>query len=71
VGAVEGGAAGTVWGIAVAAWIAVLLMWWQLRGALRESGIVSAGDRLWSHRSSGQHRRPAAARSRRWRRERS
>ncbi len=67
-GAVEGGARGTVWGIAVAAWIAVLLMWWQLRAALRESGIVSAGDRLWSRRPSGQHRRPAAARSRRWRR---
>jgi O-antigen/teichoic acid export membrane protein len=65
VGAVEGGAAGTVRGAAVAAWIAVLLWWWQLRAGLRESGIVPAGDRFWSGRLAGRHRKPLLANSRR------
>lgn len=36
-GAVVGGASGTVWGIAVAAWISAAYGWWQLRVAHRES----------------------------------
>ena len=50
VGAVEGGAVGTVRGAVVAAWLGVLLSWWQLRAALRESGNVPAGDRFSSIR---------------------
>lgn len=36
-GALAGGAFGTMCGAAVAAWIAALLFWWQLRAALPES----------------------------------
>ena len=44
IGAVVGGAAGSVDGIAVATWIGALLWWWQLRGGLREFGRMPAGD---------------------------
>jgi O-antigen/teichoic acid export membrane protein len=61
IGAVAGGALGTVYGGAVAAWIAALLLWWQLRAALRESGKVHPSG--WFRSSSaGRHRRPAVAR---------
>src|SRR5262249_39467004 len=56
VGAVEGGAVGTVLGAAVAAWFGVLLSWWQLRAALRESGHVPAGYKFSSRRMRGRHR---------------
>jgi O-antigen/teichoic acid export membrane protein len=42
-GAFAGGALGTMWGSAIAAWIGSLLFWWELRAALRDSGKVSAG----------------------------
>jgi O-antigen/teichoic acid export membrane protein len=48
-GAFAAGVAGAVSGTAVAAWIGVVLLWWNLRAAMRESGIVPAGNRLWSH----------------------
>ena len=56
-GAYWGGAIGTVGGGAVAAWLTALLMWWQLRVALRESRQVAARRRNWFRRSAGQHRR--------------
>jgi O-antigen/teichoic acid export membrane protein len=56
-GAVMGGAAGTLRGAAVAVWIIALLWWWQLRVALRESGHVAASGRFWSGRPTGRHRR--------------
>jgi O-antigen/teichoic acid export membrane protein len=37
-GALAAGAAGTVWGMAVAAWISAVYGWWQLRAAHRGSG---------------------------------
>ena len=37
--------------------------WWQLRAALRESGQVPAGHRIWSGTPDGQHRRPGLVRS--------
>ncbi len=50
VGAVVGGTVGTMRGAAVAAWIGVLVSWWQFRAALRESDQVPAGARLWPGR---------------------
>jgi O-antigen/teichoic acid export membrane protein len=68
VGALEGGAVGTVRGAAVAAWIGALLLWWELRAALREFGNVPAGERFWSSRPAGRHRGLAwrRLRPRRW-----
>ena len=43
-GAVAGGAIGTVSGIAVAAWLGMVIEWWQLHAAMRESGHMSAGE---------------------------
>ena len=37
VGAIAGGAEGTMWGAAGATWISALVFWWELRVALRES----------------------------------
>lgn len=53
-GAAKGGAAGTMWGTAVASWIGALLFWLQLRTALREYAK--------HRRYSGRHRTTAAAR---------
>ncbi len=44
VGAVAGGAIGSIRGAAAGTWIGALLCWWQLRGALRESGHVPVGE---------------------------
>jgi O-antigen/teichoic acid export membrane protein len=57
-GAAEGGAAGTVRGAAIAAWIGALLAWWQLRAAMRESGKMPAESRFWPGRKRrrGKHR---------------
>jgi hypothetical protein len=45
VGALQAGALGSVRGLAVATWIGALLWWWQLRAAMRESGIALLGHR--------------------------
>jgi O-antigen/teichoic acid export membrane protein len=58
VGAAAGGALGTVLGTAVAAWLSVLVVWWQLYAAMRESGHAPAGIPFWSSRRAGWHRRP-------------
>lgn len=42
VGAWTGGALGTVYGMAVGAWIGSLLLWWQFRKACRESDKIPA-----------------------------
>ena len=68
VGAVAGGAAGTVQGAAVAPCVCAPLWWWQLRAALRESGKVPAGRGFWSSRPAGGPRTPArhSLRLQRW-----
>ena len=57
-GALQGGAVGTMSGTAVASWIAALLWWWQLRAALRERSFISGSGRFRPGRSDGRHRRP-------------
>jgi O-antigen/teichoic acid export membrane protein len=57
VGAAMGGAVGTMRGAAVAAWIGLLVSWWQFRAALRESDQVPAGVWLWPGRQRGRHRK--------------
>ena len=60
-GAAVGGAAGTVSGSAIAAWIGSLIVWWQLAAALRESRrtpIPKAAMR----RPRGRHTRARPAR---------
>jgi O-antigen/teichoic acid export membrane protein len=60
-GAVAGGAVGTVRGAAVSMWFGALLVWWQLRAAMRESPAVQASDRLWpGHPKRLYHRRVLA-----------
>ena len=57
-GALAGGRLWTVIGIAAAAWVGTLIVWWELRAALREAGHVPAGDRfVWSG-PTGRHARP-------------
>ena len=46
VGAVAAGAVGVMYGSALAAWIGVLLFWWQLRMAMREAGHARARHRF-------------------------
>jgi len=58
VGAVTGGATGTVEGAAVAPCACAPLWWWQLHAALRESGKIPAGRGFWSSRPVGEHRTP-------------
>ncbi len=55
VGGLEAGAAGTVYGTAIATWIGALVYWWQLRAALREAGNIPSG-RSWLGRYAGKHR---------------
>jgi len=65
VGAVTGGAVGTLRGSAVATWIVALLWWWQLRAALQEAGHISARDWFrFRSRAASRHRAVARARSR-------
>jgi O-antigen/teichoic acid export membrane protein len=45
IGALQAGALGSVRWLAVASWIGALLWWWQLRAAMRESGIALLGHR--------------------------
>jgi O-antigen/teichoic acid export membrane protein len=56
VGAAVGGTVGTMRGAAVAAWLGLLVSWWQFRAALRESDQVPDGARLWPGRPLGRHR---------------
>ncbi len=61
IGAVVGGAAGSVDGIALATWIGAVLWWWQLRAGLREFGRLPAGeqarpDQPGPGRQAGRHR---------------
>ena len=61
IGAVVGGAAGSVNGIALATWIGAVLWWWQLRAGLREFGRIPAGDQArpgqpGPGRQAGRHR---------------
>ena len=62
VGAALGGAAGSVRGVIIPAWLGALLLWWQLRAALRESGNVSSDSRFFSIRRHGRHHRPGGDR---------
>jgi O-antigen/teichoic acid export membrane protein len=48
VGALEGGAAGTLWGAAASQWISVVYGWVQLREAMRDAGHLQAGHRYLS-----------------------
>ena len=50
VGAVTGGALGTMRFVAVASWLAALVFWWQLRQALLDSGTVPVPGWLWPGR---------------------
>jgi O-antigen/teichoic acid export membrane protein len=58
-GAFQGGALGSVCGLALATWLGAVLWWWELHAAMRESGIALAGDRRAEHDGE-----PAAQRSR-------
>jgi O-antigen/teichoic acid export membrane protein len=42
VGAMVGGADGTMWGAAGATWLSAFVFWWELRVALRESSYLTA-----------------------------
>jgi O-antigen/teichoic acid export membrane protein len=50
IGALEGGAVGTMRGNAISAWLGALVFWWQLSAAMRESGKMPSGHWLWSGR---------------------
>jgi O-antigen/teichoic acid export membrane protein len=51
VGAVTGGALGTMVYAAAASWVGTLVFWWQFRQALNESGTVPVPSWLWPSRS--------------------
>jgi len=57
VGAAMGGTVGTMRGAAAAAWIGLLVSWWQFRAALRDSDQVPAGVWLWPGCGRGRHRK--------------
>ena len=56
VGAVTGGAVGTMVYAAAASWVGTLVFWWQFRQALNESGTVPVPGWLWPGRSGENHR---------------
>jgi O-antigen/teichoic acid export membrane protein len=58
IGAVTGGTAGSIRGAALGTWAGALFCWWQLRVALKETGQVSADDKLRPGRKPGEHREP-------------
>lgn len=60
-GAVMAGAIGTVLGSVVATWTAALVLWWQLRTAIRESGKVHPNRWFPASRPAGRHAKSAAA----------
>jgi O-antigen/teichoic acid export membrane protein len=45
-GAAVGGVVGTTEATALAIWLGALVWWWQLHGAMRESGLLPAGGRF-------------------------
>ncbi|HYK34137.1 MAG TPA: hypothetical protein VEV63_19340, partial [Streptosporangiaceae bacterium] len=55
-GALSGGAIGTVRGMAVAGCFSALVWWWQLHAALRESRIAKQAALLRSEKNAGRHR---------------
>jgi hypothetical protein len=55
------GAVGTVRGAAIAGWVAAGVIWWQLRGALRESDQIQIDGRFWPWRQSGPRARQQVA----------
>ena len=58
-GAYQDGAIGTMRGAAVAAWITLLVLWWQLRAALRSPARYQPRDRSWTGAAgAGRHRKP-------------
>jgi O-antigen/teichoic acid export membrane protein len=59
-GAFAGGTVGAIWGTAVAVWLSTLLLWWQLRSALPETGNAPVGRKPGSERAAGRHRRAGA-----------
>jgi O-antigen/teichoic acid export membrane protein len=59
VGAVIGGALGTMYCLAAAYWLGTLVSWWQFRQALRESGTVPVPGWLWPGRPAGRRPRPS------------
>jgi O-antigen/teichoic acid export membrane protein len=61
VGAEVDGAVGTVRGAAIAGWVAAVVIWWQLRGALRESDQIQIDGRFWPWRQSGPRARQQVA----------
>ena len=61
-GAAEGGALGTMRGTAVAVWLSALVLWWQLRAALREYNNVTAGGQFSSRRPAVRRRAEAPLR---------
>ncbi len=52
-GTLADGALGTVSGMAVATWLALLMYWWELRAAIRESGNVPDAGWFRSSRKDG------------------
>ena len=56
VGAIAGGAVGTMYGTAVALWAGAAWYWWELIGALRESGKVTMGGWLPGLHRARKHR---------------
>jgi peptidoglycan biosynthesis protein MviN/MurJ (putative lipid II flippase) len=54
-GALVAGAAGTMYGAAIASWIGAVMFWLQLRTALREYDLPE-GTRFWPSRQTGTHR---------------
>ena len=65
-GAFLGGAVGTVRGGALAAWIAALLWWRQLRTGMRESAEIPDGSGWWPRHQDGRRVSPVQALTR-WR----
>jgi hypothetical protein len=65
-GAVAGGAAGCLWGVAFGLWISAVYGWWQLRVAQREAGHLPGGHRFRSSRSQPSRGRSAASRPTTW-----
>ncbi len=57
IGALTGGALGTVRFLAAASWLGTLVSWWQFRKALQESGTVPVPRWLWPGTLPGRRRK--------------
>ena len=53
-GALVDGAAGTMWGAAIATWLSAVVFWWELRKGLLDYGDLPLLAVLRSRRASGQ-----------------